>query len=377
MKKSSFQSLIHNREWILLITGMFVSRIGTFMQFVAISWHIYQITKSPLSLGILGLSKFLPVLVFSLIAGVVADVFNRKKVLFWVQFFSIINSLLLGYLTLTNTITPFLIYLFVGIDAALYSFEAPARQAMTPVLVGRNDYPTATNINNIMYNLTNFIGPALSGLIIAYYSISTVYFINALSFIAVMLALILMKPLPIIKIKADLNIKSIIDGVKYVFSKPLISSSMYIDFFATFFASAMTLMPIFAVDILKIGPKEMGLLYAAPSIGAVIGGLIFPLFSRYKHQGRLLIASVCLYGFTTTLFAISRNFYLSMILMAISGAGDMISVVIRNVIRQLNTSDHIRGRMTSINVIFYTGGPQLGEVEAGIAAHYLGTPVAD
>jgi len=374
MKKSSLKSLLHNREWFLLLVGMFISRIGTFMQFVAINWHIYQLSKSPLSLGILGLSKFLPILLFSLIAGITADALSRKKIIFVTQLIAIINSFLLAYLTLNNTITASLIYLFVAIDSLCYTFETPARQSITPTIVEKKDLPLAININNIFYNLTNFIGPALSGLIIAYFSISTVYFINGFSFIFVIIALLLMKPLPHILEKPQLSFKGIKEGLKFVFSKPIIYGSMYIDFFATFFASSLTLLPIFAVDILKVGPKEMGLLYSAPSIGAVFGGLIFTFISKYKKRGRMLIASVVLYGAFISLFAISKSYYLSLMLLALSGSMDMISATIRNLIRHLSTNDHLRGRMTSINMIFYTGGPQLGEVEAGIAAYFMGTP---
>lgn len=151
---------------------------------------------------------------------------------------------------------------------------------------------------------------------------------------------------------------------------------MLIDFVATFFASATTLMPIFVVDILKVGPKELGFLYAAPSIGAIIAGIIFPFINRIKSKGKLLIFSVCFYGLNMVLFAISRNFYLSLFFIALSGSGDFISAVIRNVVRQLNTPDHLRGRMTAVNMVFYMGGPQLGEMEAGIAAYLIGTPLS-
>ena len=174
----------------------------------------------------------------------------------------------------------------------------------------------------------------------------------------------------------ELNMKSVTEGIKFVFRTPLILSSMMIDFVATFFASASTLMPIFAVDILKVGPKELGFLYAAPSIGAILAGIIFPFINRIKNKGKLLIFSVCFYGLNTILFALSRNFYLSLFFIALSGSGDLISTVIRNVIRQLNTPDYLRGRMNAVSMVFYTGGPQLGETEAGIAAYFMGTPLS-
>lgn len=376
MNRDTLRSLLKNRDFLLMQLGMSTSRIGTFMQEVAVSWQLYQLTKSPLSLGILGLSKFLPILFFSFFSGIAADIYNRKKIIFVVQIFSIINACLLAFLTITGKITPLLIYLLVGFEAGLYSFESPARQAMGPTIIAKKDFPLAVNIMNITYQTTNFIGPAIAGFIIAFFGISTVYIINAFSFLAVIIALILMSPLPKIIKKPEFSFNEIKEGFIFVFKTPLIYGSMYIDFIATFFASASTLMPIFAVDILKVGPKELGLLYAAPSIGAVVAGLCFPFLNKIKSKGWLLLSAVCFFGLNTFLFAISRNFYLSIIFIALSGSGDIISVIIRNVIRQLNTPDHLRGRMTAINMLFYSAGPQLGETEAGIAAYFMGTPLS-
>lgn len=377
MSRRSFISLLKNRDYILLQIGIFISRTGTFMQDVAVNWQIYQLTKSPLSLGIVGLAKFLPVLILSMVSGVAADVFSRKKIIFLVQFFSIINSLALAFFTISGKMTPSLLYLLVGLESGFSCFETPARQAMLPNLVKKEDFPLAVNINNFLYSSTNFIGPAISGFIIAFWGVGLIYQINSLSFLAVLIVLVLMGPIKIIhEIQPKLNLASIKEGIKFVFTTPLIVSSMMIDFVATFFASATILMPIFAVDILKVGPKGLGFLYAAPSIGAMIAGMAFPFINKIKSKGKLLIVSVCLYGFSTILFAISKNFYLSLFLIALSGAGDLISAIIRNVIRQLQTPDHLRGRMAAVSMVFYMGGPQLGETEAGIAAYLMGTPLS-
>lgn len=374
--RESLKSLLKNRDFLLMQFGLSVSRIGTFMQEVAVNWQLYQLTKSPLSLGILGVSKFFPVLIMSFFSGIVADRYNRKKIIFIVQVFSILNAGLLVILTITGKITPILIYILVGLEAGLYSFETPARQAIGPTIVEKKDFPLAVNIMNIFYQSTNFIGPALAGFVIAFYGVKTVYVINTFSFFAVIIALIMMKPLPIIENRPEFNLKEMFTGIRYVFQTPLIKSSMFLDFFATFFASASTLMPIFAVDILKVGPQEMGILYAAPAIGAILAGLVFPFFSHIKSKGKILIYAIIFYGVNTFLFALSRNFYLSLIFIALSGSGDMISAILRNVIRQMTTPDHLRGRMTAVIVAFYTSGPQLGETEAGFVANLIGTPLS-
>jgi MFS family permease len=312
-----------------------------------------------------------------MVSGIAADAFSRKKIIFFVQFFSIINSLTLAFLTITGKITPLLIYLLVALESGFSCFETPARQAMLPNLVKKEDFPLAVNINNLLYSSTNFIGPAISGFIIAFWGVKSVYLINSVSFLSVAVALLLMSPIIMtFEKQPKLNIESIKEGIRFVFNTPLIVSSMMIDFVATFFASATTLMPIFAVDILKVGPKGLGILYAAPSIGAIIAGLLFPFLNKVKSKGKLLVVSVCFYGLNTVFFALSRNFYLSIFFIALSGSGDLISAVIRNVVRQLNTPDHLRGRMSAVNMVFYMGGPQLGETEAGLAAHFMGTPLS-
>ena len=376
MNKKSLRSLLNNREFLLMQFGMTTSRIGTFMQDVAVNWQLYQLTKSPLSLGIVGIARFIPILFGSFFSGIIADIYNRKKIIFIVQFFSIITALALFGLTFTNKITPLYIYILVGLDALFYCFESPARQAMGPTIIAKEDFPLAVNIMNITYQSTLFIGPAISGFIIAFYGVKSIYAINAVSFIAVMIALILMKPLPKIIKKPIFNLEGFKDGFRFVFKHPLIKSTMFIDFFATFFGSASTMMPIFAVDILKVGPREMGFLYAAPSVGAILAGLFFPLLSRIKDYGKMIVYAIIFYGINVFLFSLSRNFYLSLLFIGLSGCGDMISVILRNIIRQLNTPDHIRGRMTAINMAFYSGGPQLGEFEAGFAANILGAPLS-
>ncbi len=357
-----------------MIFGMFISRAGSYMQTVAVNWQLYQLTHSPLSLGILGLATFLPILTFSFFSGIAADIFNRKKIIFLVEGLAIINALALAFMTIFHIITPLLIYLFVGIDAGFASFELPSRQSIMPNIVDKKDFPLAMNINSIFFQATSFIGPAVAGFVIAAYGVKAVYIINAFSFLAVMLAVVLMSPLPRRLNIPKFSLKGIVDGLHFVFKAPVIAGSMFIDFFATFFGSSMTLMPIFAVDILKVGPKEMGFLYAAPSIGAILAGLIYPFFLHIKHKGKILILAILFYGANIVLFAISKNYILSLVFIGLSGSGDMISATIRSTLRQLVTPDHIRGRMSSINMIFFTGGPQLGEVEAGFAANVLGAP---
>jgi MFS family permease len=203
--------------------------------------------------------------------------------------------------------------------------------------------------------------------------------INAISYLAVILALMLMGKIPqqIRSIGGRVvNREAITDGIRYILGTPIILSTMVLDFFATFFSSANTLMPIFARDVLHVGAIEYGWMSAAQSIGAVVVSLIISQLRQIRRQGPIFLTSVIVFGLATIGFGLSRNFPLAMMMLALIGGSDSVSMIIRNTIRQLQTPDYLRGRMTSVNQIFFMGGPQLGEVEAGVAAQFLGAPLA-
>jgi MFS family permease len=377
LKKQSPFTALRRRDFRLLWLGLLISRIGSEMQVVGVNWHVYMLTKSPLSLGIIGLARFLPLIFFSLLAGVMADVFSRKKIIFSSQLLLMVIALILALTTVNKTISPLLIYILIAFSSTVSIFDSPARQSIVPLIVPKKDFMNAVSLNSIMWQLAVIVGPALAGIIIAVVGLTSIYLINAMSFLAVIFALIFMKPIPqSVKNKPCINWSSIKEGIIFVRKTPLIYSTMLIDFFATFLASATTLMPIFANEILSVGPKGMGLLYAAPSIGAVVAGLIFSSFKVKKHQGKILIMAVIFYGFTTILFGLSRSFYLSLLFIGLSGAFDVIATIIRNTIRHMMTPDYLRGRMVAVNMIFYQGGPQLGEFEAGLLAVAVGAPAS-
>lgn len=356
--------------------GIFIAQIGSEMMIVAINWQIYLLTNSPLSLGLIGAARFIPMLSCSLFAGLVADTVNRKKLIFIAQLVLIGVALSLAILTFTHTITPVLIYVLVVVYASALAFSGPARQSILPHLVPREHFMQAVSLNSLIWQIAAIIGPSIAGFMIGFVGIGPIYSLTMIMFLAVNISMFLIKELPKNAFPTEFSLKSIKTGLSFVKNTPLIWSTMFLDFFATFFASSTTLMPIFAKDILKVGPEGLGFLYAAPAVGAVITGLIFSSLSSVKNQGKLLTVSVIIFGISTTLFGLSHIFVLSLIFLFIAGAADAISSVIRNTIRQLSTPDHLRGRMSSINMIFYAGGPQLGEVEAGIAASLIGTPLS-
>jgi MFS family permease len=373
---------LHHRRFRLLWLGLLISIAGSQMQLWALFWHIHTISDQPIALGAVGLARILPVIFFSLIGGAVADVLNRRRILFLTQIGMALVAFVLGWLTLAGHIDLWHIYLLTALQAAAQAFDGPARQALVPNLVSTADLPNAFSLNSIANQVGAIIGPALSGFIIAAGGLPYVYIINAISFLAVILALIMMGPVDqqtatrTSSRNRVVSLSAISEGVQFILKQPLIISTMILDFFATFFASANTLMPIIAVDVLHVGAVAYGWLSAAQAIGAIAAALIISQMREIRRQGIVFMLSVVAFGLATIVFGAARVFLMAMFALIIVGAADTVSTIIRNTIRQLATPDYIRGRMTSVNQIFFQGGPQLGEVEAGLAAQFLGAPIA-
>jgi MFS family permease len=244
-----------------------------------------------------------------------------------------------------------------------------------PTLVPREQLPNAISLNAIMVQVASVAGPAVGGGVIATLGITWVYAVNAVTFVFVIVALLLMRDVParVAGEAGDISVRAIRDGLGFVFSSPIIRSTMLLDFFATFFSSATALLPIFAQDVLHVGARGYGWLYAAPSLGAVLTSVVMlRSIERIERRGAVLIWAVSVYGLATILFGLSRSFWLTFLCLAATGAADTVSMVLRNVIRQLATPDHLRGRMVGINMVFVQGGPQLGELEAGTVGQLFG-----
>jgi len=370
---------LKHRRFRMLWLGLMVSIAGSQMQIWAIFWHIRMLTDQPIALGVIGLVRILPIIAFSLVAGAVADVLDRRKVIFVTQGSMVLVAAALAWLTWSGHITLWHIYVLSALQAVMMAFDLPARQALVPNLLPARDLTSAFSSMSIAFQTGAIIGPALGGMVIAYWGQSYTYLINSISYLAVILALIRMGPVaqqldPSHHIGVDF--RAIRQGVHFILNHPIIFSSMLLDFFATFFSSANTLMPIFARDVLNVGAVEYGWLSSAQSIGAVIAALTVSQLGEIRRQGPLFLGAVVFFGLSTVLFGISRAFWLAMLALILIGASDSVSTIIRNTIRQLQTPDYIRGRMTSVNQIFFMGGPQLGEIEAGVVAQLFGAPLA-
>lgn len=347
------------------------------MQVVAISWHLFQLTKSAYYLGFIGLAGFIPMLLLSSFSGMLVDAFDRKKIILLDQLMLTIINGTFALVTYFHHDTPWIIFTVIVLNACVNVIDLPARQSIIPSLVPKSSLIVALNVNTIFRQTATIIGPAIAGYLIAAFGVGVIYGINALTFLVCFLLVI-----PIVtqsaytKKSVRFTFISAFEGIRYIKSSPILYSTILLDFFANFFAASTVIFPIFAMQILHISTKEIGLLYAAPSVGAVVTGLLIGTVSHIRQQGKLLLGVVALYGAATIGFGLSHWFLLSLLCLAIVGGADMISMVIRATISQLVTPDQIRGRMNAINMVFLLGGPFLGEAEAGFAAGLLGAPLS-
>ncbi len=377
------------RVWI----AQLVSLTGSQMQSTAAHWHIYLLTHSPMALGALGLVRVLPIIVFSLLGGVFADRYDRRRLMLATQAFMGIVTGALALLTLGGQDSVGLLYATYALLGAASAFDNPARQALVPRLVPTLDLPAAITLNLTAMQAAQIGGPALAGLLIAQltgsagadalateaHSLGWIYAANAVSFLGVVLALATLQASGVVATPASGQHEGVVasarEGLRFVFRTPLLVWTMGLDFVATFFSGALSLLPIVADRILGVGAVGYGWLVAAPAAGALLGSLFTSVRALPRHQGRVLLWAVGGYGVATIVFGLSRSFLLTFLALALSGLADLVSTVIRQTLRQLLTPDALRGRMTSVTMIFFMGGPQLGEMEAGLVASIFASQV--
>jgi MFS family permease len=378
---------LQHRNFRLLWIGLLISFSGSLMQTAALLWHVSILVpddKRALALGMVGLVRVVPVVVFSLLSGVAADVYDRRKLMLVTQTVMAIFAAALAALTWRGLDSVWPVYAIAAASSAAGAFDLPARQSLTPNLVPREHLPNALALNTIMFQVAAVTGPAVGGIVIGQLGVAWAYAFHAVSFLVVIAALLMMTAVrgPASDVrqpdvegskKAQFTVDAALEGLRFVFRAPLIRSTMLMDFFATFFSSATALLPLYAQDILGVGASGYGWLYAAPAVGAIVtSAIMVKAVDRIDRRGRVLTWAVVGYGLATVGFGLSVSFWLSFACLALTGATDTVSMVFRNLIRQLETPDHLRGRMVGVNMVFFAGGPQLGELEAGLVAQWRG-----
>ncbi len=367
--------VLRNRNYALLFWGQLISSAGTQMQVVAVSWQVYLLTHSAIALGLIGLVQAIPRLIFSLVGGVFADVFDRRKLLLIIEIVLASTSAVLALCTIFHVINIAIIIVVVLIAASVSAFEFPTRQAIVPSLVRREEMIDALSLNTAMMQLTFIIGATAGGFAIAWIGVANTYWFDVISYFVVIGSLLLMvvPRIPAEK-RAQAGIGAFVDGLKFLRAHPVILAVLSLDFFATFFGSPRALLPVYARDILHVGPEGLGILLAATSIGAVALAPFTGLIGRIPRQGLGVALAIIAWGLCITAFGfLPGPLWLGVLFLAGAGAADMVSMILRGLIIQLTTPDEFRGRISAANAMFVIGGPMLGQFESGLVAG-LSTP---
>ena len=369
-KPTGTWNVLRNRNYALIFWGQLISAAGTQMQVVAVSWQVYLLTHSAIALGLIGLFQAIPRIIFSLVGGVLADVFDRRKMLLIIEITLAVTSVILALCTIFHIINMVIIYTVILIAASVSAFEFPTRQAIIPTLVPREQMTSALSLSTVMMQLTFIIGPTLGGFVIAWLGVANTYWIDVISYFVVIGSLLLMViPRVPVEKRAKAGIGALMDGIHFLRAHPVILAVLSLDFFATFFGSPRALFPVYASDILHIGPTGLGLLIAATSIGAVALTPLTGRISRISRQGLGIVLAIIFWGICIVAFGFTPGpFWLSALFLAGAGAADMVSMILRGLVVQLTTPDEFRGRISAVNAMFVIGGPMLGQFESGLVA---------
>ena len=306
----------------------------------------------------------------TLVGGVFADVFDRRKLLIVIEIVLALTSAVLALCTVFHVINIVIIYIVVLIAASASSFEFPTRQAMIPTLVRREEMSDALSLSMVMMQLTTIIGATLGGFVIAWVGIANTYWIDVISYFVVIGSLLLMviPRLPVEK-RAQAGVGALMDGMRFLRAHPVILAVLSLDFFATFFGSPKALLPVYASDILHTGPTGLGILLAATSIGAVALTPLTGRIGRISRQGLGVVLAILVWGLCIVAFGFAPGpIWLSVLFLAGAGAADMVSMILRGLVVQLTTPDEFRGRMSAVNAMFVISGPMLGQFESGLVA---------
>ncbi|MFY9222621.1 MAG: MFS transporter [Blastocatellia bacterium] len=372
MSKHDPIAALRIKDFQLYSMGAVLAVIGSQMQSVAVGWELYERTNSALSLGWVGLLQALPVILLALPAGQLADQYDRRRIVLMTQVFTTFCSIGLALISYYHA-PIFLVYPLLLLGGVAKAFMWPARSAMVTQLVPISIFSNAATWSSTFFQIGAISGPALGGLIIANYeSALPVYIIDAIFGIARFIFVALITSKQTIHSKEPMTLNSLIAGFDFVWKTKIILATITLDLFAVLLGGATTLLPIFAKDILQVGPGGLGWLRAAGSIGAVIMAFALAYLPPMRKAGKSMLWSVAIFGFVTIVFGFSQSFLLSFSMLFLAGAVDMISVVVRQTLVQVLTPDEMRGRVSAVNSIFITSSNEIGGFESGVTAAIFG-----
>jgi MFS family permease len=360
--------------FLLYQLSRFFIVIATQMQSVAVGWQVYEITKRPLDLGLVGLAQFFPGILLFLVSGHVADRFDRRKILVICCVGFAACSSMLFYFTERGVHSVLPIYVVLVLLGVVRSFNGPVSRAILPQIVPEEHFPAAVAWGSTVFQGATILGPALGGILYAVFrGPAGVYAIGAISAAAATIATLQIqiqsKPRP----REPVNYKTVLAGLHYIWSKKIILGSISLDLFAVLLGGAVALLPVYASEILKTGPWGLGILRSAPGVGAAAMALFLANRPLRRKAGAAMLWCVAGFGAFTIVFGLSRSLVVSMLALVLVGASDMVSVVVRGILIQVATPDEMRGRVNAVDMIFIGASNEFGQFESGLTAHWFGT----
>jgi MFS family permease len=368
-------ALFQNADFRRYIAARFLGSLAVQMQTVAVGWQVYEVTRRPLDLGLIGLSQFLPFVLLILPAGHFADRHDRRRVLVACYALMLVCALLLLGFAWQGLSTAWPVFAAMTLFGIARAFAMPTSQALLPNLVDREQFGTAVALNTSVWQVTTIAGPALGG-VLYLAGATTVY-----TTVAVLLAVSVLM-MATLQRGGDTNeaasatsatdLHALFEGLRFVRRRRPLLGAISLDLFAVLFGGATALLPVYAADVLHIGPSGLGWLRAAPGVGAALTGLVLSAMPVTRNVGRWMFAGVIVFGVATLVFGLSKSFWVSLAALTVLGAGDMVSVYIRHLLVQLETPDAIRGRVSAVNGVFIGASNELGEFESGVVAAWIG-----
>lgn len=354
-------------------SARFLSVTAAEMQSVAVGWQLYELTGRPLDLGMAGLAQFLPGILLVPWTGRTADRVRRERIVRYCFFASMLCNWLLLLLGATHHVTAINLYLVLLLSGVVRAFTGPASQALVPLLVLKQHFPKAVAWGSSIFQSATILGPILGGIVYAAsHSPLPVYATAACGFLLAWLLAGFVRPVIVQQPSGGRGIKDLLGGFRCVWERRVILAAMSLDLFAVLLGGAVALLPIYAKEILVVGPWGFGLLRSAPGVGAVSVAIVLASMSQLRHAGIVMLACVAGFGASTILFGLSRSFALSLLALLFVGATDMVSVIVRGTVVQLSTPDSMRGRVSSVNMLSIGASNELGQFESGVVAQWLG-----
>jgi MFS family permease len=370
--KNDPYAILRNRDFVLYLIARFVASLGQQMLTVAVGWELYERTHSSLALGLVGLTQMIPMVLGTLPSGHVADNYNRKRIILWMTL--VITMASLGLTLIASfRLDVFWIYFCLFVSGTARTFLWPASAAFMPQLVARENFARAVTWNTGGFHLSSVFGPALGGALIALtHSAAFVFAINAVATLVCFALIFPVRYRAVVLTRERMSVKSLIVGFKFVFSTKVILGTITLDMFAVLLGGATALLPVYAKDILHVGPTGLGFLQAALPMGSLLTAFILAHRPPLENAGRALLWSVAAFGLATIGFGLSTSFWFSFLMLFVCGAVDNVSVVIRHTLVQLLTPDEKRGRVSAVNSLFIGTSNELGGFESGLVAHLFG-----